>query len=87
MASWARTPDGWAVNLDGSDASREFTLPRVELHSGPHGWTCVCHLEGGSSRVLEIGEPSTAAEARRAAAAAARAALGGRHDAALRPLL
>ncbi len=78
MAAWTRTPDGWAVNLDGSDAAAAFSLPRIELHSGPRGWTAVCHLEGGTSRTLEIGHAGTAAEARRAAVEHARAALGDR---------
>ncbi len=25
-------------------------LPLIELHTGPEGWTCVCHLENGTSR-------------------------------------
>ncbi len=87
MSGWARTEDGWAVNLDGTDAEREFSLPRLELHSGPHGWTCVCHLEGGLTRPLSIGGASTAAQARRAAVESAIAALGPAHEAALRKLL
>jgi hypothetical protein len=87
MTSWARTPDGWAVNLDGTDAAREFTLPRVELHSGPRGWTCVCHLEGGTSRALPIGPAASAAGAKRAAIERALAALGERYEAVLRALL
>ncbi len=87
MAGWTRTEDGWAVNLDGTDAEREFTLPRLELHSGPHGWTCVCHLEGGTQRTLAIADAATAAQARRAAVESAMAALGERYEAALRRLL
>ena len=84
MTSWVRTPDGWAVNLDGTDAAREFTLPRIELHSGPRGWTCVCHLEGGTSRALPIGAPADAAEAKRAAIESALVALGDRYEPVLR---
>ncbi|HET8541065.1 MAG TPA: hypothetical protein VFL83_14420 [Anaeromyxobacter sp.] len=87
MASWERTADGWAVNLDGTNAAREFTLPRIELHSGPRGWTCVCHLEGGTSRALSIGAPAGAVEAKRAAVESALAALDERHAPALRALL
>ncbi len=87
MTAWTRTPDGWAVNLDGTDASREFTLPRIELHSGARGWTCVCHLEDGTTRPLAIGASSTAAEARRVAVEHALAALGPPYEAALRKLL
>jgi hypothetical protein len=86
MAGWTRTPDGWAVNLDGSDAAAGFSLPRIELHSGSHGWTGVCHLEGGTSRALPIGHTGSVAEARRAAADGAAAALGERWEAALRAL-
>ncbi len=87
MSGWARTEDGWAVNLNGTDAERQFALPRIELHSGPHGWTCACHLEGGTSLALEIGPAATAAQARRAAIESALAALGERYEAALRKLL
>ncbi len=87
MTAWARTGDGWAVNLDGTDAASEFALPRIELHSGPHGWTCACHLPDGTTRTLEIGAASTAAGARRAAVEHALAALGAQYEAALRKLL
>jgi hypothetical protein len=87
MTSWARTADGWAVNLDGTDAAREYSLPRVELHSGPHGWTCECHLPGGNTQPLAIGSPEGLAAAKRAAIEAALAALGAPYEAALRPLL
>lgn len=87
MGAWVRTADGWAVNLDGTDASRAFTLPRLELHSGPRGWTAVCHLEGGTSRALAIGSASSAVEAKRAAVERALAVLGDAHAAALRALL
>lgn len=86
MASWARTPDGWAVNLDGSDGAERFSLPRLELHSGPRGWTCVCHLEGGNSQALAIGAASTASQAKREAVEHARAALGERYEPLLRSL-
>ncbi len=71
------------MNLDGTDAAREFTLPRLELQSGPHGWTCVCLLEGGTTRTLAIGPAPSAAEARRIAVGRARAALGDRYGPAL----
>ncbi len=87
MASWARTEDGWAVNLDGTDAAREYTLPRVELHSGVHGWTCECHLPDGTTRPLAIGAPEGLAAAKHAAVEAALAALGAPYEPALRPLL
>ena len=49
MKGWARTRDGWALNLDGSDAAAGFSLPRLELHTSPAGWECVCHLADGTS--------------------------------------
>ncbi len=87
MTAWARTEDGWAVNLDGTDAASEFSLPRIELESGPHGWTCVCHLPDGTVRPLAIGAPPTAAAAQRTAVEHALAALGAPYEAALRKLL
>ncbi len=75
------------MNLDGSDAAEGFALPRIELHSGPHGWTGVCHLEDGTTRTLALGGVGSAAEARRAAAEHALAALGERWEAAVRGLL
>lgn len=70
MISWCRTPDGWAVNLDGTDASATFSLPRLELHSGGGGWTCVCHRQNGTSVTLPLGAGVGAAAARHAAAEA-----------------
>ncbi len=87
MTAWARTEDGWAVNLDGTDAAREYALPRIELHAGAQGWTCECHLPDGTTRALALGRASTSAEARRAAIEHALAALGAPYEAALRKLL
>lgn len=87
MISWTRTLDGWAVNLDGTDAGREFTLPRIELHSGPDGWTCVCHLQDGTSRRVPIGHSASAAAAKRAGIEEALLALGTRYESELRALL
>jgi hypothetical protein len=47
MRRWSQTADGWAVNLDGTDAALVFALPRVELHSSPRGWRSTCHLADG----------------------------------------
>jgi hypothetical protein len=35
VISWCKTEDGWAVNLDGTNAATAFSLPRIELYSGP----------------------------------------------------
>jgi hypothetical protein len=87
MIYWMRTPDGWAVNLDGTNAARDFTLPCIQLHSGPQGWTCVCHLPDGTSRPLRVGPATTAVAAKRAAIKEALVALGARYASELRVLL
>ena len=84
MLAWARIPDGWALNLDGSDASRSFSLPRLELHAGPGGWTGVCHLPDGTSRPAAVGAAPTADAAKRAAVEEARRTLGPPWEEALR---
>jgi hypothetical protein len=86
MVSWSRTLDGWAVNLDGSDAARQFTLPRIELRSGPGGWTCACLLRDGTSRPVAVGGSSSAAQAKRAGVEAL-LALGSGYEVQLRALL
>lgn len=87
MLRWARIEDGWAVNLDGSDAARSFALPRLELHAGPGGWSGICHLPDGTSRPVAVAAAPTAIAARRIAAEEALRALGPPWDAALRTLL
>ncbi len=87
MISWSRTLDGWAVNLDGTDAAREFTLPRIELHSGAQGWTCVCHLPDGTSRQVPLGPAPSAAAAKRAGVEEALLVFGTRYESELRALL
>jgi hypothetical protein len=86
MLSWCKTPDGWAVNLDGTDASAEFSLPRIELHSGPKGWTCVCHRQNGTFQELPLGAGASA-EVAKLGAAEAVLALGWESDAHLIALL
>jgi hypothetical protein len=48
MSGWARTADGWAMNLDGSDGALGFSLPRIELRSGSRGWRSHLFLADGS---------------------------------------
>jgi len=86
MVFWSRTADGWAVNLDGSNATAEFRLPRIELHSGGAGWTCVCHCSDGMTVKLPLSATSTASGAKRLAARTAIAALGASYEADLRAL-
>ncbi len=70
MISWSKTEDGWAVNLDGTNAAGEFRLPRIELHSGPKGWTCICHRQNGTSLKLQLGAAPSAPAAKQVAAEA-----------------
>jgi hypothetical protein len=86
VITWCKTSDGWAVNLDGTDASAVFSLPRIELHSGPKGWTCVCHRANGTFLKLPLGAGANA-EAAKHAAAEAMLALGTKYDAPLLALL
>lgn len=86
MIAWARTPDGWALNLDGTDAAAVFSLPRLELRSSPQGWVCGCLLPDATS--TRSAEPvATVQAAKSAALLLARSALGPSHAAALRELL
>ena len=86
MTTWCKTSDGWAVNLDGTNATTEFRLPRIELHSGPKGWTCICHRPNGTSLKLALGE-APSAQAAKHTAAEAMLALGTKYDAELLALL
>lgn len=74
------------MNLDGTNATRAFSLPRIELHSGPSGWTCICHRQNGTSVKLPLGSGASA-QAAKHAAAEAMLALGTRYDAQLLDLL
>jgi hypothetical protein len=87
MIAWARTADGWALNLDGTDGSRSFSLPRLELHSGPAGWTGICHLPDGTSRSSAIVAAPTVLAAKRAAVEEARRTLGPPWEEALREVV
>jgi len=86
VIAWAKTLDGWAVNLDGTNAA-QFSLPRLELHSGPQGWTCVCLHGNGTSLALPLGGAASTPAAKRAAAEEALLAFGTRYEPELRALL
>lgn len=86
MKGWARTEDGWALNLDGSDAAAGFSFPRLELHASPAGWQCVCHLADGTSCHPRCPAESTSA-AKRAALREARSVLGSAYAGVLDGLL
>jgi hypothetical protein len=87
MIFWTRTDDGWAVNLDGTSAAQSFTVPRIEIRTSPRGWTCACHLGDGTSLLVPLGNPTTAAAAMRAGVEACLRAVGPRYEADLRALL
>jgi hypothetical protein len=87
MLTWARTPGGWALNVDGSDAARSFSLPRLELQAGAAGWTCVCHLPDGTTRPASVGAAPTVLAATRAAVEVGLRCLGPPWDEKLRELL
>jgi hypothetical protein len=55
VTPWRRISGGWAINLDGSDAARVFSLPRIEVRSSPQGWRSECFLADG--RRSEFGSP------------------------------
>jgi hypothetical protein len=84
-AAWARTPSGWALNLDGSSPAG-FALPRLEIEQSPRGWLCRCRFADGSSRE-QLDDSGSIAVAKRTAAELARGRLGERHAAALATLL
>jgi hypothetical protein len=71
--TWRRVPEGWAVNLDGTDAARVFALPRVEVRSSPGGWLIACFNEDGSRSGGGVAHSSGLVDAKqRAIAEAAR---------------
>ncbi len=74
------------MNLDGTNATAVFRLPRIELHSGAGGWTCICHRQNGTSVKLPLGV-APSAQAAKHTAAEAMLALGTHHDAQLLALL
>jgi hypothetical protein len=83
--AWARTPTGWALNLDGTPASG-FSLPRLEIEQSARGWLCRCRLADGTSTELTTHADSIAV-AQRTAAELARDHIGGEWRAAVDALL
>lgn len=74
-AAWGRTSQGWALNLDGSAASK-FALPRLEIEQSPRGWLCRCRLGDGTSSEL-LNHAGSIAIAQRAAVELARGRVAG----------
>lgn len=66
---WARTAAGWAKNVDGSDAASTFSLPRLEVLAGAHGWLSRCLLPDGT-RHEHLGRASDSVHVARSAAEA-----------------
>lgn len=86
MTGWTRTGDGWAFNVDGTDAAAGFSLPRLELHSSTQGWQCLCLLADGRSRRTR-GPTESISAAKRATVEEARAVLGAEYAGVLDALL
>ena len=76
MTGWSRTAEGWALNLDGSDAATVFSLPRLELRPGPRGWTSDCLLLDGRRIGCPVAAPGGLPEAKAAAQLTAERLLG-----------
>ncbi len=87
MIFWSQTEHGWAVNLDGTNAGLQFTLPRIEIRSSPRGWVCACHLADGTSRLIPLHHAPTVAAAMRAGIEGALPTVGADYEPALRELL
>jgi hypothetical protein len=87
MIFWSQTDDGWAVNLDGTNAGLQFTLPRIEIRSSSRGWFCACHLANGTSRLVPLQDAPSVTEAMRAGIEACLPAVGAEYHLALRELL
>jgi hypothetical protein len=76
MIAWARTTVGWALNLDGSDGSLVFSLPRLELVSSSRGWRSLCFLPDGSRREVAAGPADSLLAAKALAVEQARGLVG-----------
>jgi len=79
MARWSRIPEGWAINLDGTDAAVVFSLPRVEVRSSSTGWQGVCLHADGKQTSCGDGYQGGSAVARTTALARAAAVLSPQH--------
>ncbi len=87
MIFWSQTENGWAVNLDGTNAALQFTLPRIEIRSSPRGWACTCHLGNGTSFLVPLRGAPTVAEAMRVGIEGSLPAVGEEYQRELRALL
>lgn len=87
MTAWARTAEGWALNVDGTDAARVFSLPRLEVRSTAHGWRSLCLMPDGTVRDRPGGTAGTVSAAKAVALEQAGRMLGPGDAAALAALL
>jgi len=87
MTAWAKTAEGWALNVDGSDASRVFSLPRLEVRSSTEGWLSRCLMPDGTMRDHPRGSAISAAAAKAVALEQAARMLDPAHAASLASLL
>jgi hypothetical protein len=76
MTRWARTTEGWAMNLDGSDGALVFSLPRLELRSSSRGWRGLFFLADGSQREWAGGTADSLMAAKAVAVEQARTLVG-----------
>jgi hypothetical protein len=86
MTGWTKVADGWAINLDGSDAAAGFSLPRLETRASPRGWRSVCFLADGGCSERAEGSADSAWAAKAAAVELAGHMLGPAHADALASL-
>ena len=86
LTGWVRIGNGWAFNLDRTDAAKAFSLPRLEIHPSPRGWSCLCLLRDGTSHQV-CGLAGSMSTAKRAAVGQAQGILGPPHLAVLDELL
>jgi hypothetical protein len=83
MTAWVRTTDGWALNVDGTNAALIFSLPRLELRSSSRGWRSLCFLPDGIQREQAGGAEDSLMAAKAAAVTQAGRMLGPVYAAAL----
>jgi len=84
VISWARTKEGWALNLDGTNGSLVFSLPRLEVRSSPRGWLSECLLPDGTRSECGVAYQGGLAAAKSGAVAQAERLLSPTHAAILR---
>jgi hypothetical protein len=87
VSAWGRIQDGWALNVDGSSASKGFSLPRLEVRSSAKGWLSLCLFPDGTRCEHALPSSGSVADAQAATVEQARGMLTPEHAAALAHLL